>query len=80
MQSRASQALTTAFRQRGVQRDLARRTGISQGSLSRLAKGLCSDPSLSTSERLKNDPVVPIDPSWWTQAPLAEGDAEKGAA
>jgi transcriptional regulator with XRE-family HTH domain len=80
MHSRASQVLATAFRQRGVQRDLAKRTGISQASLSRLAKGVGSEPKLGTSELLKNDPVVPIDPSWWRQPPLPETASAKGAA
>ncbi len=80
MHSRASQILAKAFRRRGVQRDLAKRTGISQASLSRLAKGDGSEPRLGTSELLRNDPVVPIDPSWWRLPPLPEEDAEKGAA
>lgn len=78
MHTRASQTLAQAFRTRGVQRDLAKRTGISQATLSRLAKGVGSEPTLETSERLKNDPVVPIDPSWWRQPPLPE--AEKSVA
>ena len=78
MHTRASQTLALAFRTRGVQRDLAKRTGISQATLSRLAKGVGSEPTLETSERLKNDSVVPIDPSWWRMPPLSE--TELGAA
>jgi hypothetical protein len=76
--SRASQALAKAFQVRGVQKALSVRTGISQPRLSRLAKG-GSAPTTDNSQKLKNDPDVPIDPSWWGEPPLPD-DAEQGAA
>lgn len=79
MHTRASQTLARAFQKRGVQRDLARRTGISQASLSRLAAG-GSEPKLATCELLKNDPIVSVDPAWWRLPPLPDDETEKGAA
>lgn len=65
MQSRASETLAKAFRKtRGAQARLSERTGISVTRLSRLAKG-DTDPNLETSLKLKDDPEIPIDPSWW---------------
>lgn len=72
MQTRASQALAKAFRTRGAQARLAERTGISPTRLSRLADGGDTTPNLQTSLRLKDDPEIPVDPSWWTEAPLPE--------
>lgn len=80
MHSRASQTLARAFRKRGVQRDLAKRTQISQATLSRLASGRGSAPTLETSRRLQADPLVPIELNWWREEPLAEDDTKKGAA
>ena len=84
MQSRASQALTVAFRKRGAQTQLSARTGISQTRLSRLAGG-DTEPNLDNSLKLKDDPEIPIDPSWWRLAPLADdevapGESQSGAA
>lgn len=76
--SRASQALKKAFETRGAQIALAVRTGISQSRLSRLAKG--GQPNRHTSERLKADPQIPIDPAWWDQAPLRESKRRGAAA
>lgn len=65
MHSKASQALSKAFRdERGAQTRLAERTGISQTRLSRLARGE-TVPNLENSQRLKDDPELPIDPAWW---------------
>jgi hypothetical protein len=74
MQSRASQALTVAFRKRGAQTRLSERTGISQTRLSRLAGG-DTEPNLDNSLKLKDDPEIPIDPSWWRLPPLPEETA-----
>jgi hypothetical protein len=71
MHSRASQALTVAFRTRGAQTQLSARTGISQTRLSRLAGG-DTEPNLDNSLKLKDDPEVPIDPSWWRLPPLPD--------
>jgi transcriptional regulator with XRE-family HTH domain len=78
MHTRASQALAKAFEDRGAQARLAERTGISPTRLSRLADG-DTFPNLQTSLKLKDDPEVPIDPSWWTQ-PVKVRGAAKGAA
>jgi len=77
MQTRASLALAKAFLERGAQARLAERTGISPTRLSRLADG-DTLPNLQTSLRLKDDPEIPIDPSWWTQVVKVRG--AKGAA
>jgi len=78
MQSRASQTLAIAYRKRGAQRDHARRTGLRQGTLSRLAKGLVeSEPTGAIVRALQADEEIPIDPSWWRLPPE---DEEKGAA
>lgn len=50
---------------------LAKRTGISQPRLSRLAKG-GTEPTNENSQRLKDDPEVPIEPSWWREPALPE--------
>lgn len=76
MASRASQALSKAFETRGAQSRLSERTGISQSRLSRLAKG--GQPSLGTSQLLKNDTEIPIDPSWWSQ-PCKEPKRKRAA-
>ena len=76
MHTRASQVLAKAFAERGAQARLAVRTGISPTRLSRLADG-DTLPNLQTSLKLKDDPEIPIDPSWWTER--ARGIA-KGAA
>lgn len=79
MQSRASQTLTRAFRLRGAQTRLSERTGISQTRLSRLAGG-DTEPNLDNSLKLKDDPEIPIDPSWWRLPPLPEeADPETAA-
>lgn len=77
MHSRASLVLALAFRTRGAQKQLAQRTGISQPRLSRLARG-GSLPNTDTSQKLKDDPELPIDPAWWMEPAVAEAD--KGAA
>lgn len=71
MHSRASQALAQAFRTRGAQQRLAKRTGISQPRLSRLAQG-GSTPTNENSQKLKDDPEIPIDPAWWGEPPLTQ--------
>lgn len=69
MQNRASQTLAKAFSEnRGAQARLAERTGISPTRLSRLAQGF-TVPNLHTSLKLKDDPEIPVDPSWWAQPP-----------
>lgn len=78
MQSRASAALAKAYENRGAQARHAERTGISPTRLSRLAQG-DTEPNLHTSLALKDDPEIPIDPSWWTQ-PVRVRNATKGAA
>lgn len=81
MLSRASQTLARAYKKRGVQRDHSKRTGIPQGTLSRLAKGaLETEPTGEVTRKLQADPEIPIDPSWWREAPLADGEEEQGAA
>lgn len=67
--SRASQALSDAFKDRGFQSRLADRTKISQTRLSRLAEG-GTDPSLDTALKLAGDRELPIDPRWWKQPAL----------
>lgn len=79
MHSRASQFLAHAFKQRGTQKRLAQRTGISQPRLSRLAKG-GSLPNTDTSQRLKDDPELSVDPGWWMEPAQPESEPDKGAA
>jgi len=79
MHSRASQTLSVAFAaDRGAQMRLSVRTGISQSRLSRLAKGGAS-PNLEHSLKLKSDPEIPIDPTWWS-LPAQKKKPLKGAA
>lgn len=79
MHSRASQFLAAAYRTRGVQKLHAMRTGVSQPRLSRLARG-GSLPNTDTSQRLKDDPELPIDPAWWMEPAIPESKSDKGAA
>jgi transcriptional regulator with XRE-family HTH domain len=79
MHSRASQTLAKAFQTRGVQKRLASRTGISQPRLSRLARGGTA-PTTENSQKLKDDPEVPIDPAWWSEPAASEREPDKGAA
>lgn len=75
MQSRASQALAKAFSEnRGAQLGLSTRTGISATRLSRLARGDTA-PNLENSLKLRDDPEIPIDLSWWGMPPVAEEQA-----
>lgn len=76
MHSRASQLLNRAFQERGFQARLAERTGISQTRLSRLAQGETT-PNLEHSLKLKADPEVAIDPTWWSAPPVADTAAKR---
>jgi len=72
--------LAKAYEVRGAQARHAERTGISPTRLSRLAAAEGEDtlPNLETALKLKDDPELPIEPTWWIQPPLRA--RAKGAA
>lgn len=77
MHSKASKTLADAFETRGTQANLAKRTGISQSRLSRLAEDKGVVPNLETALKLAADPELPIPAAWWSEpaepaAPAAE--------
>lgn len=84
MHSRASQVLAQHFRKRGAQAELAKRTGIPQPRLSKLAGGATeTTPTLEICIALRDDPEVKIDLGWWLEEVSADDTAEpadKGAA
>lgn len=67
--NRAAQFLRRRFAKHGEQSEMAKRTGISQGTLSKLASLESGLPSMDTATKLVPEGV---EFPWWTEAPLAD--------